>query len=61
MKTTFKHLAIGDTFTMNASDFDLGKTYRKMSSRTYSQINKAGVLQGEHFTIGSIKAKVFKA
>ena len=60
METIFKELAIGDTFTMKVSDFDLGKVYRKMGNRVYSQIDSTGGLQGGRIVVGSIKAKVFK-
>lgn len=61
METTFKELSIGDNFTMRVSDFDSGKTYRKMGDRTYNQIDATGGLQGKRLSVGSIKAKVFKA
>jgi len=58
MQTTFKALAIGDEFTMSGTSFDLGRVYRKLSARTYSEIDETSGLIRLVYRVGSINVEV---
>lgn len=54
----FKDLSIGASFTMTGTSFSMGRTYRKLSARTYQQIDRTGGLMGPVYRIGTIRCEV---